>query len=37
MDDVARWIWHFFSGHIGKADEPEDTAPRLLPRPDPAE
>jgi multidrug efflux pump subunit AcrB len=37
MDDVARWIWHFFSGHIGKADEPDDTPARLLPRPGPAE
>jgi hydrophobe/amphiphile efflux-1 (HAE1) family protein len=37
MDDVARWIWHFFSGHIGKADEPDEVPPRLLPRPGPAE
>ena len=32
MDDFAKWIWHFFSGQIGSADEPEE-APRLLPRP----
>ena len=32
MDDLASWIWHFFSGHIGSADEPEETE-RLLPRP----
>lgn len=32
MDDLASWIWHFFSGQIGSADEPEE-AERLLPRP----
>jgi uncharacterized membrane protein YdfJ with MMPL/SSD domain len=32
MDDLAKWIWHFFSGQIGSADEPEETQ-RLLPRP----
>ena len=32
MDDISRWIWHFFSGHIGQADEPEEPE-RLLPRP----
>ncbi|WP_439544186.1 efflux RND transporter permease subunit [Hyphomicrobium sp.] len=32
MDDLAKWIWHFFSGQIGSADEPEETE-RLLPRP----
>ncbi len=32
MDDFSRWLWHFFSGHIGQADEPEEPE-RLLPRP----
>ena len=37
MDDVSAWIWRIFSRHIGQADEPEEGAPRLLPRPGPAE
>jgi hydrophobe/amphiphile efflux-1 (HAE1) family protein len=36
MDDVASWIWHFFSDHVGKADEPgDDGAAPLHPRPKP--
>ncbi|WP_295555672.1 efflux RND transporter permease subunit [uncultured Hyphomicrobium sp.] len=35
MDDVASWIWRFFSRFVGKSDEQPDEAPaRLLPRPD---
>ena len=38
MDDLASWIWHFFSGHIGKADEPTDhTAPPVPGKHAPAE
>ncbi|MCC7252328.1 efflux RND transporter permease subunit [Hyphomicrobium sp.] len=33
MDDIASWLWRRFSPHIGQADEPDDGAPKLLPRP----
>jgi multidrug efflux pump subunit AcrB len=33
MDDMGGWVWRLFSRHIGKADEPDDGPPRLLPRP----
>ncbi|HEX2839784.1 efflux RND transporter permease subunit [Hyphomicrobium sp.] len=32
MDDVASWIWRFFSRYVGAADEP-DAKPPLLPPP----
>ncbi len=32
MDDLASWVWHFFSGQIGSADEPEETEHLLLVR-----
>jgi hypothetical protein len=42
MDDVAKWLWRFFSRFIGPSEEPETETMQAdhlshTPRPQPAE